>query len=187
MKRIQRVGLIALPAAAIFVAAGFSLARRSGARAPSVAVVADPSTGAARAPASATRPPATEARAAGGAEVGPGAATATSGAPTEAPIEAPIEARREAEAYPWDDFEGVLGRELTDKEREQLRDLRKEHGLRLAEARGRRSRGELSSAEFERWREERAAVFRDELQAALSCSAEDVQALLTVKMRAPVN
>src|SRR5687768_6242875 len=41
--------------------------------------------------------------------------------------------RREAASYPWEDFESILERDLTVKERDALRDLRKEHGLRLAE------------------------------------------------------
>ena len=123
----------------------------------------------------------------------PGAGTALGAAPamsgegaealSPASEAASEEARRESEAYPWDDFAEALGRELSAEEREQMRDLRKEHGLRLAEARARMMRGLVPRAEFERWRDERAAEFRRELQQTLRCSPEEVTALLSVKLR----
>ncbi|HTE50282.1 MAG TPA: hypothetical protein VK698_05365 [Kofleriaceae bacterium] len=93
--------------------------------------------------------------------------------------------RREAEAYPWEEFEEVLGRSLTAVERDRMRDLRKEHGLRLAEARARVQRGELLRAEFDAWRASRAAEFRAELGDALGCSTEQVVALLKVQLDEP--
>lgn len=89
----------------------------------------------------------------------------------------------EAAAYPWDEFAEVLGRELSTQEREGMRDLRKEHGLRLAEAHANMKRGQMGRAEFDRWKQERAELFRSEVQTLLGCSAEEVSELLAVKMR----
>lgn len=146
---------------------------------------ASPAGAAAPVPRSASRPPAPGALLASSASPAtPGAQLAAS-EPAAAP-QAPAlseEARREAEAYPWDDFAEALGRELSTEERELVRDLRKEHGLRLAEARARMMRGLVPRAEFERWRDQRAAEFRSELQKALRCTPEEVTAMLSVKLR----
>jgi hypothetical protein len=101
------------------------------------------------------------------------------------PAETPEPVEREAAAYPWEEFEDVLGRELSSRERDALRDLRKEHGLRLAEAHARMQRGELERSEYDRWRATRAAQFRAEIEKALDCSSEEVAALLRVPMRSP--
>lgn len=93
--------------------------------------------------------------------------------------------RVEADAYPWEDFEEILGRSLTTAERERMRDLRKEHGLRLAEARARVDRGDMQRAEFDTWRAARAQGFRAELAEALDASDDEVLALLRVPLRAP--
>jgi hypothetical protein len=93
--------------------------------------------------------------------------------------------RREAQAYPWEELEAVLGRTITAEERDRMRDLRKEHGLRLAEARGRMQRGELPRAEFDAWRAARSSEFREEVQDALGCSPEQVTALLATPLRQP--
>jgi hypothetical protein len=91
--------------------------------------------------------------------------------------------RREAASYPWEDFESILERDLTVKERDALRDLRKEHGLRLAEQHAKMERGELARAEFDAWRAARAAEFRADIARLLGCSADQVTALLRVPMR----
>jgi hypothetical protein len=106
---------------------------------------------------------------------GPGAMTAQ--AHTPEPV------ARESAAYPWEEFEDILGRELTARERDALRDLRKEHGLRLAETHARMQRGELERAEYDRWRASRAAQFRSAIARTLDCSTEQVAALLRVPMR----
>jgi len=91
--------------------------------------------------------------------------------------------KREAASYPWEDFESILDRDLTVVERDALRDLRKEHGLRLAEQHARMERGELARAEFDAWRAARAAEFRADIAQLLGCSADQVTALLRVPMR----
>jgi hypothetical protein len=93
--------------------------------------------------------------------------------------------RVEADAYPWEEFEEILGRSLTIAEREEMRDLRKEHGLRLAEARASVDRGDMQRAEFDAWRAERAQGFRAEVAEALNASDEEVVALLRVPLRSP--
>jgi hypothetical protein len=143
------------------------------ARAARVAVhQAAPPPGAPRAPAQAIAPapdPASEEPADG---------------PQSTASETPEPVAREAAAYPWEEFEDVLGRELTASERDALRDLRKEHGLRLAETHARMQRGELERSEYDTWRAARAAQFRAEIEKALDCSADEVAALLRVPMRA---
>ncbi len=91
--------------------------------------------------------------------------------------------KREAASYPWEDFESILDRDLTVVERDALRDLRKEHGLRLAEQHAVMERGELSRAEYDAWRAARAAEFRADIAQLLGCSADQVTALLRVPMR----
>ncbi len=91
--------------------------------------------------------------------------------------------KREAASYPWEDFESILDRDLTVVERDALRDLRKEHGLRLAEQHAVMERGELARAEFDAWRASRAAEFRADIAQLLGCSADQVTALLRVPMR----
>jgi hypothetical protein len=113
----------------------------------------------------------------------PGPAPAASEPSTETATPEPT--TREAAAYPWEEFEDVLGRELTSRERDALRDLRKEHGLRLAEAHARMQRGELERSAYDSWRAARAAQFRAEVEKALDCSAEQVAALLRVPLRSP--
>lgn len=112
--------------------------------------------------------------------------------PTEAPVVAPESTLQrelaepeqlEAIAYPWDEFEAILGRPLTVQQKEAMRDLRKEHGLRLAETRAKMERGELARAEFDAWREGRAQEFRAQVEELLGCSQEEVVALLRVPMR----
>ncbi|HWM88110.1 MAG TPA: hypothetical protein VNO33_19790 [Kofleriaceae bacterium] len=112
--------------------------------------------------------------------------------PNQAPVPAPESAlqrelagpeRLEASAYPWDEFEAILGRPLTVQQKEAMRDLRKEHGLRLAETRAKMERGELARAEFDAWREGRAQEFRAQVEELLGCSQEEVVALLRVPMR----
>ena len=91
--------------------------------------------------------------------------------------------QREAASYPWEDFESIIGRDLTVAERDALRALREEHGLRLAEQHARVQRGELGRAEFDAWRAARAAEFRGDIAQMLGCSAEQVTALLRVPTR----
>jgi hypothetical protein len=115
---------------------------------------------------------------------GPSSEQAPDGDGPESTVqETPEPAAREAAAYPWEEFEDVLGRELTASERDALRDLRKEHGLRLAETHARMQRGELEQSEYDTWRAARAAQFRAEIEKALDCSADQVAALLRVPMR----
>ena len=68
-------------------------------------------------------------------------------------------------------------------ERDALRDLRKEHGLRLAEQHAKMERGEVARAEYDAWRAARAAEFRADIAQLLGCSADQVTALLRVPMR----
>jgi hypothetical protein len=88
-----------------------------------------------------------------------------------------------AASYPWEEFESILGRQLTLQERDALRDLRVEHGLRLAEHHARMQRGEFERARFEAWRAARSAEFRADVARMLGCSADQVTALLRVPMR----
>jgi hypothetical protein len=93
--------------------------------------------------------------------------------------------RLEAAAYPWEEFEAILGRSLTGAEKATMRDLRKEHGLRLAETRARVDRGEMSRADFDAWRAARASEFRADLERTLGCTSDQVLALLEVPMGSP--
>ncbi len=93
--------------------------------------------------------------------------------------------KREAASYPWQEFESILGRDLTLTERDALRDLRKEHGLRLAEQHAKVERGELARGAFDAWRASRAAEFRADIAQTLGCSIDQVAALLRVPMRSP--
>jgi hypothetical protein len=177
MRVTQWIG-IGLPMAAfgfgaiIFV----SGARRDDRRAPGVASEGASAPGAAIGASESPALPAASAASAGPEEI-------ESSAESSLDRELAAPEKREAASYPWQDFESILDRDLTAGERDALRDLRKEHGLRLAERRARMERGDVARAEFDAWRAARAAEFRADIAQLLGCSADQVTALLRVPMR----
>jgi pyruvate/2-oxoglutarate dehydrogenase complex dihydrolipoamide acyltransferase (E2) component len=138
-----------------------------------------------REPTEPPRPPAPATRSASVASAPPSLPAAEEPAVSADERELAEPERLEAEAYPWQEFEAILGRTLDAKEKDRLRDLRKEHGLRLADEHGKMERGEITRAAFDTWRTSQSEAFRVSIEEELDCSPDELAQLLAVELRAP--